>query len=146
MSVASPVYFEIIDFISARTTPEAVAHFRPSPEAQQRVAALIEGEEADHRSPEEKAELDHFVGLEHILRMAKARARQISSLAASLVSLDKNGWADIKPFLQQHPEINYTVAVPHPTPRFQLVTIVDLKPLGNIAALRVTQIRPMMVT
>lgn len=28
-------------------------------------------------SPEEKAELDHFMDLEHILRMAKARARQI---------------------------------------------------------------------
>ena len=27
--------------------------------------------------PEEKAELDHFVELEHILRMAKAKARLI---------------------------------------------------------------------
>lgn len=30
MSVAAPVYFEIIDFIAAGTTPEAVAEFRPS--------------------------------------------------------------------------------------------------------------------
>jgi hypothetical protein len=28
-------------------------------------------------SIEEKAELDHFMELEHILRMAKAKARQI---------------------------------------------------------------------
>ena len=28
---------------------------------------------------DEKAELDHFLDLEHILRMAKARARQILS-------------------------------------------------------------------
>ena len=79
MSVASPAYFEIIDFIAAGTTPDAVVHFRPSPEAQQRVAELIEGEKAARLSPEEKAELDHFMELEHILRMAKARARQILS-------------------------------------------------------------------
>ena len=42
MSTASPAYFEIIEFIAAGTTPEAVAHFLPSPEAQRRVAALIE--------------------------------------------------------------------------------------------------------
>ena len=77
MSVASPAYFEIIDFIAAGTTPDAVAHFRPSPEAQRRVAELVEREKEDRLSSEEKAELDHFMELEHILRMAKARARQI---------------------------------------------------------------------
>ncbi len=77
MSVASPAYFEIIDFIATGTTPEAVAHFRPSSEAQQRVAQLIEREHESGLSMEEKAELDHFLELEHILRMAKARARQI---------------------------------------------------------------------
>ena len=79
MGVTSPVYFEIIDFIAAGTTPEAVVQFGPSPEAQQRLAALIEREKVDNLSPEEKAELDHFMELEHILRMAKARARQILS-------------------------------------------------------------------
>jgi hypothetical protein len=44
MRMAGPIYFEIIDFIAAGTTPEAVADFRPSPEAQQRLAALIERE------------------------------------------------------------------------------------------------------
>jgi hypothetical protein len=79
MSIASPIYFEIIDFIAAGSTPEAVADFRPSPEAQQRLAALIEREKEGSLSPEEKAELDRFMDLEHILRMAKARARQILS-------------------------------------------------------------------
>jgi hypothetical protein len=77
MSVASPVYFEIVDFIAAGTTPETVIGFRPSPEAQLRVAALIERQKAASLSPEEVAELDHFMELEHILRVAKARARQI---------------------------------------------------------------------
>jgi len=79
MSVTSPVYFEIVDFIAAGTTPRTVIDFQPSPEAQQRVADLIEREKADTLSPEEGVELDHFMELEHILRMAKGRARQILS-------------------------------------------------------------------
>lgn len=77
MSTASPAYFEIIEFIAAGTTSEAVARFQPSPEAQRRVAELIEREKEEGLSEEESAELDHFMELEHILRMAKAKARQI---------------------------------------------------------------------
>ena len=76
-NAAIPLYLEIIDFIAAGTTPQAVADYRPSAEAQQRVSELIAREKEGGLSPEEKAELDHFIDLEHILRMAKARARQI---------------------------------------------------------------------
>ena len=68
MVTESPAYFEIIDFIAAGSTPVALAEYRPSAEAQRRIDDLIE---------REKAELDHFMELEHILRMAKARACQI---------------------------------------------------------------------
>ena len=68
---------EIIEFIAAGTTPEAVVNFHPSPEAQGRVAELIERDKESVLSPDERAELDHFMELEHILRMAKAKARQI---------------------------------------------------------------------
>jgi hypothetical protein len=51
-----------------------VANFRPSAAAQARVSELIEREK-EWLSPEETAELEHFLELEHILRMAKARAR-----------------------------------------------------------------------
>ena len=76
MGVASPVYFEIIDFI-ASNNPEAVARFRPSREAQQRLADLLEREKTEGLSDDEKAELDRCIELEHILRMAKAKARLI---------------------------------------------------------------------
>ena len=79
MGVASPVYLEIVDFIAAGTTPEAVMNFHPSREAQERLAVLIEREKAGSVSAEERAELDHFMELEHVLRMAKARARHILS-------------------------------------------------------------------
>jgi hypothetical protein len=41
------------------------------------VADLIEREKEYALSQEERTELDHFMELEHILRMAKAKARQI---------------------------------------------------------------------
>ena len=74
---AIPSYLEIIDFIASGTTPQAVADYRPSPEAQHRVAKLIAREREGGLSAEEKSELDHFMDLEHILRVAKVRARQI---------------------------------------------------------------------
>jgi len=77
MNAVSPAYLEIIDFIAAGTTPEAVSQYRPSPEAQRRIGELLEWEKERVLQLEEKAELDHFLELEHILRMAKAKARQI---------------------------------------------------------------------
>ncbi|HEX4808066.1 MAG TPA: hypothetical protein VH325_04005 [Bryobacteraceae bacterium] len=68
---------EFIDFIAAGTTPEQVIAFRPSAVAQERVAQLITREKEDHLSMDEQAELDYFFQLEHILRVAKARAEQI---------------------------------------------------------------------
>jgi len=57
MSAFSPVYFEIIDFIAAGTTPDAVAQFHPSLEAQQRVADLIEREKLTACRPKRRQNL-----------------------------------------------------------------------------------------
>jgi hypothetical protein len=76
-NAAIPSYLEIIDFIAAGTTPQTIVDYRPSLEAQQRVTELIAREKEGGLSPEEQSELDHFIDLEHILRMAKGRARQI---------------------------------------------------------------------
>jgi len=77
---ASKSYDEIIDFIAAGTTPEAVVAFRPSESVQQRVAALAERSSEGSISAEEQSELEDYLQLEHIMIMAKARARQHSQL------------------------------------------------------------------
>jgi hypothetical protein len=77
MSAAPPVYLEFIDFIAGGTTPEQIIAFRASRVAQQRLEALIAQEKEHGLSPEEEAELEYFCQLEHILRVAKARAEQI---------------------------------------------------------------------
>ncbi|MBV8525689.1 MAG: hypothetical protein JOY71_26850 [Acetobacteraceae bacterium] len=77
MSVAHPAYLEFINFIAGGTTPEQIIAFRPSSDAQKRLEELIVREKEEGLSPDEHAELDYFCQLEHILRVAKARAEQI---------------------------------------------------------------------
>lgn len=77
MNASEPIYLELVDFVAGGTTPEDIINFRPSAEAQQRVAELIERERESQLTAAETAELNHFLELEHILRMAKAKARQI---------------------------------------------------------------------
>ena len=78
---ATKSYEEIIDFFAAGTTPEAVVAFHPSDGVQQRVAALVESSKEGSISSEEQSELDDYLQLEHILIMAKARARMYTQLA-----------------------------------------------------------------
>jgi hypothetical protein len=68
-------YEEVIDFIAAGTSPQEVIAFQPSEEAKARVADLIHREKTTGLSSEETAELEHYLQLEHIMRLAKARAR-----------------------------------------------------------------------
>ncbi len=74
MSV-SKAYEEVIDFIAAGSSPSAVVSFRPSEEARARVYDLLGREKTGGLTAEETAELDHYMQLEHLMRLAKARAR-----------------------------------------------------------------------
>ena len=69
------VYDEVVEFI-ASSSPQNVIAFRPSEEAKARVADLIFREKTEGLSEEEKSELDHYLQIEHLMRLAKARAHQ----------------------------------------------------------------------
>ena len=69
-------YEDFIGFIAAGTTPQSVATFRASDESRRRVADLIDRERSAGLTPDETAELDHCLLLEHLMRLAKARARK----------------------------------------------------------------------
>jgi hypothetical protein len=77
MNATEPVYMELVDFVARGSTAEEVAGFRPSPEAQKRVAELLERQRESELTEEETAELDGFVQLEHMLGLAKAKAQLI---------------------------------------------------------------------
>lgn len=69
-------YEKIIEFIAAGTTPDTVVSFRPSPATKTRVSELIHQEKTSGLSSDEKSELDNYMQLEHLMRLAKARAHQ----------------------------------------------------------------------
>lgn len=72
-----PIYLEIVDFFASGATTQAVADYEPSAALQRRAWELLTLSEEGRLTPEESSELEHFTELEHILRMTKARARQI---------------------------------------------------------------------
>ncbi len=71
----SPAYQEIVDFIAAGTTPQNLVDFCPAQDAKERIANLIHREKTNELTLEETAELNHCLQLEHLMRLAKSRAR-----------------------------------------------------------------------
>src|SRR5437870_5577725 len=69
-------YEEVIDFIAAGVSPRDVAEYRPCEEAMARVRDLVAREKSTGLSAKESSELQSYLQLEHIMRLAKARARK----------------------------------------------------------------------
>jgi len=67
------LYDEIADFL-ASAAPAKILAFRPSESAQVRFEELVWKKKEGRIQPREQEELDHFLMLEHIFRLAKARA------------------------------------------------------------------------
>jgi len=71
-------YDEVVDFIAANN-PRGVIAFQPSDESKDRVADLISREKSEGLSADEKSELDHYMTIEHLMRLAKTRAQRYVS-------------------------------------------------------------------
>jgi len=69
-------YEEVIDFIAAGPSSRGVAEYRPSEATRARAVDLLTREKTTGLTPEETDELSSTLRLEHIMRLAKARARQ----------------------------------------------------------------------
>ena len=69
-------YDEVIDFIASGPSPDAVVSFRLSESANRQAELLVQREKDGEISEAEKSELDHYLELEHIMRLAKVRARR----------------------------------------------------------------------
>lgn len=72
-------YDEMVDFIAAGPSSRSVVMFRPSEEARSRAADLIRREKAAGLSSEETSEFEHYQQLEHLMRLAEARATRYVS-------------------------------------------------------------------
>jgi hypothetical protein len=66
---------EIVHFIADTAGAERLSTFRPSATAEKRVTALLAKQQTDSLTPKEREELQLFVQLDHVMSLAKARAR-----------------------------------------------------------------------
>ena len=69
-------YEEIVEFIASLRPRELLA-FQPSESARQQVWDLLDRQKTAPLLAEERAELDHYLEVEHLMRLAKAHARQL---------------------------------------------------------------------
>lgn len=66
----------IIDVLASQPTPEQIMALHPSPELQARIDILLARSKEGALSDQEEVELDRYFYLEHLVRMAKAKAYQ----------------------------------------------------------------------
>ena len=64
----------IIELLTSQPTPDQVLGIRPSPELQARVSELLYRNKEGELSRQEEAELERYLMLEHLVRLAKAHA------------------------------------------------------------------------
>ena len=69
------VYDELAYFL-ASLSPRRVIAYKASPKSQARVNVLIEKNKISGLSEAENAEMERFMTVEHIVRLAKAKALQ----------------------------------------------------------------------
>jgi len=66
---------ELVDFLVGNIPSAKLASFHSSEDARHRIWTLIEKEKQSGLLPEEKLELEDYLKLEHLLVLAKAKAR-----------------------------------------------------------------------
>jgi hypothetical protein len=65
---------EIVELLASQPTPEQILAIKPSPKLQARVSELLTNSKAGTLSHQEETELDRYLFVEHMARLAKARA------------------------------------------------------------------------
>lgn len=66
------VYRYVLDFLASRPTPEQIAAFGPTPEMTERLRSLLGRESSGEITAAEKAELNEYEKLEHLMVMIKS--------------------------------------------------------------------------
>ncbi len=74
--VQNRVFDEVIDFITSIPQPQEILNYKPSKFTQNRLDELLEKKRSGQLNDDELHELDQFVMTEHIMRIAKAKAKK----------------------------------------------------------------------
>lgn len=78
MAIAYPtdLFDDILDFLVSGPSPQAIIAYKPPAHLDQRLQDLMEKHSRDEVSPDERAELDEFLRMSHLLNRLKVRARK----------------------------------------------------------------------
>ncbi|MBI2926413.1 MAG: hypothetical protein HYY24_12030 [Verrucomicrobia bacterium] len=75
---------EVVEFLARQIPADTLLGFRPSDATRQRVWQLVQKEKDEGLTPDEQCELDEYERLEHLLILAKAKARSQAGHAEGL--------------------------------------------------------------
>lgn len=75
------IYRHILDLLASNPSPEQIAAFRPTSEMTARLGTLVARESDGDLTPVERAELDEYERLEHLMIMIKAGNLRLPSEA-----------------------------------------------------------------
>lgn len=65
---------EVLEFLASLPTPKEMVNLRPSKTLQDRISRLLEKSRSTGLTPEENQEWEQYQYLEHLVRIAKAKA------------------------------------------------------------------------
>jgi len=74
---------EIVTFIARAAGPEKLAAFKPSEASEKRIAELLAKQKNGQLGSRELEELQLFVQLDHVMSLAKAKARALGHSPAA---------------------------------------------------------------
>ena len=69
-------YLTLVDFILAHIKPETVLQFKATDEMHDHFYALLDKEKNGTATSDEVELINNFMNVEHIMRLAKAKAKQ----------------------------------------------------------------------
>lgn len=73
-NLSLPFYEQVLDFLSKSPSAQELVDFRPTPASQARFSELLELNRDRVLSPQEEEELDHYVQIERMISLLKAKA------------------------------------------------------------------------
>lgn len=72
--ISLPFYEQVLDFLASGPSVEAIIKFRPTVAAQTRFRELLEANQQRQLTAEEDEELDHYIQIERMVSLLKAKA------------------------------------------------------------------------
>ena len=76
MSFDSPIYSEVLEFLASGPTTRQIAEYKVSPSLQDRVEDLLDKNREEGLTEQERAEMDTYVRVSHIMTLLKIHARK----------------------------------------------------------------------